>query len=79
MGFNQFKLGNLDAARGLIKSAHELCSELGDQGGSEVYAENLLALDHDQGSQSNSSWFRLSSWRDVFTSWISRWTKRRRT
>ena len=48
MGFNEFKLGNKDAARALIESARDLCSERGDGEGAEVYAENLLALEGGQ-------------------------------
>lgn len=48
MGFNEFMLGNRSLARELIESARDACSERGDKHGTEVYAENLLALAHDK-------------------------------
>ena len=44
MGYNEYKLGNPVAARGLIDSARQLCVQHGDAASAEIYAENLSVL-----------------------------------
>ena len=43
IGYNEYRLGNLQAARTLIESARARCAERGDSTSAEIYAENLRA------------------------------------
>ena len=44
IGFNEFKLDHLDAARERVTAAREACLAAHDDEGAEIYAENLTAM-----------------------------------
>jgi hypothetical protein len=44
IGFNEFKLGHLDAARERVTAARDGCLAIHDEEGAEIYAENLAVI-----------------------------------